>query len=144
MFQSKASKEILYGIGATIIILLIFQAGIFVGYHKAAFSYQWGDNYYRTFEGMRKDPGFARDFIRGDFPDAHGTVGKIIKIDLPTIFVTDQRNIEKAVVVKDDTVIRRFRETLQPADLKVDDFVVVIGSPNEKGQVEAKFIRLTQ
>ena len=27
-------------------------------------------------------------------------------------------------------------------DLKLDDFVVVIGTPNTQGQIEAKFIRV--
>ena len=27
-------------------------------------------------------------------------------------------------------------------DLKIDDFVVVIGTPDEQGQIEAKFIRI--
>jgi hypothetical protein len=39
-------------------------------------------------------------------------------------------------------MIERLRETVKISDLKVDDFVVVIGEPNDSGQIEAKFIRL--
>ena len=51
--QSTRFKGALYGIGFTLIILLIFQAGIFIGYRKAAFSYRWGENHYQTFGGPR-------------------------------------------------------------------------------------------
>jgi hypothetical protein len=46
------------------------------------------------------------------------------------------------VVIKEDTAIMRFRETIKPSDLKVDDSIVVIGEPNDAGQIEAKFIRV--
>jgi|SRR3989344_4521504 len=140
LLQSKVPKKILYGIGIAVIALVIFQAGVFVGYHKAAFSYRWGDNYYRTFGEPQKR--FGREFPRGGFSDAHGATGKIIKIDLPTFVVQGQDNIEKIVVIKNDTAIRRSRNAAQQTDLKIDDFVVVIGSPNDQGQIEAKLIRL--
>ena len=140
LLQSKVPKKILYGIGIAVIALVIFQAGVFVGYHKAAFSYRWGDNYYRTFGEPQKR--FGKDFPRGGFSDAHGATGEIIKIDLPTLVVQGQDNIEKIVVIKNDTAIRRSRDTAQQMDLKIDDFVVVIGSPNDQGQIEAKLIRL--
>ena len=34
------------------------------------------------------------------------------------------------------------RDEIKISDLKIGDFIVVIGSPNTDGQVEAKFIRL--
>ncbi len=138
-FESKTSKGVFYGITIVIVVLFIFQAGMMVGYHKAAFSYRWGDNYSRTFgESRHMIPGFPS----GGFMNAHGATGKIIKIDLPTFIIESQDNTEKVIVIKDDTIIRRFRDEVKSSDLKVDDIVVVIGTPNDKGQVEAKFIRL--
>ncbi len=138
--QSKTFKKIIYGIGGVIVALLIFQAGVLVGYHKAGFSYRLGDNYHRTFVGERGE--FPMDIYRGDFTDAHGSVGKIIKIDLPTFVLEGQDGVEKIISIGDDTVIRQFRETIKPADLKINDFVVVIGSPNTQGQIESQLIRL--
>ncbi len=138
--QSKVFKKILYGIGILIVALLIFQGGVFVGYHKAGFSYRLGDNYHRTFGGEHGE--FSVGISPGDFTDAHGSVGKIIKIDLPTFVLEGQDGVEKIISVNDDTVIRQFRETLKPADLKISDFVVVIGSPNAQGQIESRLIRL--
>ena len=83
-----------------------------------------------------------RGFGRENFSDAHGAVGKIIKIDLPTLIITGKDNIEKVILIKDDPKIRRFNEDIKPSDLKVDDFIVVIGTPNNQSQVEAKLIRI--
>lgn len=144
--QSRYFRGALLGIGVFIIGLLIFQAGVFVGYHKAGFSYKWGEDYYRTFNGPRDPfggvPPISARMPLGGFPNAHGVTGKIIKIDLPTIVVEGEDKIEKIVLIKDDTVINQFRETIKPADLKVDSYVTVIGSPNQDSQVEAKLIRV--
>ncbi len=51
-------------------------------------------------------------------------------------------NAEKIVSVKDDTAINRFREKIKVGDLKIDDQIVVIGEPNDLGQIEAKLIRV--
>lgn len=128
------------GIGLAIIVLVIFQAGIFVGYKKASFSYRWGDNYSRNFGGRMNRPFMG--MIRGEFSNAHGTIGKIIKIDLPTFVIESNDNIEKIIVLKNDTIIKKFRETIKPEDLKDNDSVVIIGSPDSEGKIEAKLIRL--
>lgn len=138
--QSKLFKKILCGIGIAVVALLIFQGGVFVGYHKAGFSYRLGDNYHRTF-GEERDR-FPMGMHQGDFTDAHGSIGKIIKIDLPTFILEGQDGIEKIILVNADTTIRQFRETIKPTDLKINDLVVVIGSPNTQGQIESRLIRL--
>lgn len=142
MFESKNFKRFFYILGSLIILLCVFLAGISVGFHKANFGKAWGDNYERNFGMMRG--GMMRDFggPQGNFPNAHGAVGKIIKIELPTIIVQDRDNTEKVILIKDDTKIEQMRTELKQTDLKIDDFIVTIGSPNDKGQVEAKLIRI--
>jgi hypothetical protein len=137
IFDSKILVGVLYGIGIVIVFGLVFSAGISVGFHKASFGRDWGENYKNNF-GMMPPPPFMKD----DFPNAHGAVGKIIKIELPTIIVQDQDGTEKVVLIKEDTKIQKMRDDIKNSDLKVDDFIVVIGSPNDQGQVEAKFIRM--
>ena len=51
-------------------------------------------------------------------------------------------NVEKSVLITDDTEIREFRNLIKPEDLKVNDLVIVIGSPNNTGEIQAKLIRL--
>jgi hypothetical protein len=124
-----------------IIALLIFQAGVFVGYRKAAFSYRWGDNYYRTF-GPAHERGRISGNTRGDFPVSSGASGTIIQVDLPVFVMIDSDKIERVVRVSNDTIIRRLRESLKPEDLKDNQYVVVIGSPNADSEIDARFIRL--
>ena len=69
-------------------------------------------------------------------------IGKIIKIELPTLIVQDKDSTEKVILAANDTQVQRMRENITANDLKINDFLVVIGSPNEQGQIEAKLIRL--
>ncbi|MCX6752513.1 MAG: hypothetical protein NTZ87_03395 [Candidatus Nomurabacteria bacterium] len=140
VFESKMTVRVLYGIGIVIVALLIFSAGITVGFRKASFGRAWGENYERNFGMMpnRQMLGFGID----NFPNAHGAVGKIIKITLPTLIVQDRDNTEKVVLIGSDTQIQKMRENITTNDLKVDDSIVVIGTPDAQGQIEAKFIRV--
>jgi len=139
-FQSKIFKIIVFGIAGLIAVLLVFQAGMMVGFKKANFSYRWGENYHRNFAGPRN--GFFEDFIGKDFIDAHGVFGSIIKIDPSTLIIKGMNDLEKIILLKDDSVIKRFQDTVRPDDLKVGEYIVVIGSPNDAGQIEAKLIRI--
>lgn len=140
--RSKQFKAMLYGFAATTIALLIFQAGIFVGYHKAEFSYRWGDNYSRTFGELRNGSQPLPGMTANRFPSANGIIGKIIGINLPNIIVEGRDNVERIIMTDDDTSVRSLREEINPSDLKINDDVVVIGSPDEKGQIQARLIRL--
>lgn len=140
IFQSKGFKGVLIIVVILIFLSLGFQLGLMVGFRKASFSYQWGDNYHRNFAGPRN--GFLNNFDRNDFMDAHGTIGQIMKIDDPTVIIRGQDSLEKIVLVNDKTIINRFRENIKLSNLKVDDMIVVIGDPNDGGQLMAKLIRL--
>jgi len=138
-------KGILIGLGILIISALIFKIGMFVGAMKAGFSYRWAENYHRMFAGPRV--GFFSDWQKfppflGDFIEGHGTFGEIIKIDGNTLIVKGRKNIEKIILVSEKTVIKFGRKDIKISDLKVGDKLVIIGSPNEEGQIEAKLIRL--
>lgn len=137
--RSQSFKGVLIGFCLAIIALLIFQAGIAMGYRKASFAYRFGDNYYRAFD---ERPGKFSVFLHNDKMAAHGAAGKVMSIDLPTFVVAGPDNIEKVVLIQDDTLIRRFDAEVTPEELKVDDFTVVLGEPNENSQIEAKLIRV--
>ncbi len=140
IFQSRKFKIALLALGAFIVLLFVFCAGMAVGFRKADFSFKWGENYHRNFAGPRG--GFFEDFIGRDFINGHGVFGQIIKIDGSTLVIKGADNTEKIILVKDDTTINRLQEKIKAGDLKVDDQVVVIGSPNEQGQIEAQLIRV--
>jgi hypothetical protein len=136
VFESKVSFRILLVIGIAIIIFLIFSLGVAVGFHKASFGHAWEENYEKNFGMMPSRPPFD------NLPNASGAIGKIIKITPPTIIVEDKNNTEKVILIKNDTQIQKMREVVGISDLKMDDFVIVIGTPNTQGQIEAKLIRI--
>lgn len=128
---------VLFGLG---LLCGAFSIGMTVGFHKARFSYDWGEQYDMNFGGPHHG---IFGFREGpQFMDAHGTFGQIIKIDSTDIVVRGRDNIEKVILVDDDTLIQRMRETIQLSDLHTNDIVTIIGEPNEQGQISAKFIRL--
>lgn len=139
-FQSKAFKGVICGIAAFLILLFVLKVGMVIGTKKADFSCRWSDNYHRNFGGPKG--GFLGGFGDNDFMDANGTFGQIIKIDGSTFVIKSRDNVEKIIQIKDNTVINRLKETVKPADLKNDDYVVVIGEPNDAGQIEARLIRV--
>jgi hypothetical protein len=138
--QSKIFLGIICGIGAFIILLLVFKAGTMVGVRKADFSCRWSDNYHQNFGGPRE--GFMKGFGDRDFIDANGTTGQIIKIDGSTLVIKGRNDVEKVILLKEDTTISGPTDKLKSTDLKIDEYVVVIGEPNAQGQIEAKLIRL--
>lgn len=138
--QSKTLQKILIGVGMAVVALLIFQAGMFVGYRKASFSYRFGDNYYRAFGDH--GPKSFKGSMRGGFIEANGAVGKIVSINLPTFVVVGTDNVEKVILIRENTRIRHLDTTATSTDLKVDDSIVIFGSPNDSSQIEAKLIRI--
>ena len=137
--QSKKLVVVIIGLVGLAILMGTFSLGVFVGYHKARFSYAWGENYHNNFGGPRG--GLFKDFSGKEFIDAHGTYGQIVKVTSSTLIVKGRANVEKIVVVNDDTSIMRLRGVIKISGLKINDNIIVIGEPNEQGQIEAKFIR---
>jgi hypothetical protein len=119
--------------------------GVFVGFHKASFLFRNGDNFYKAYGnrdnrmmGGNGGMGMLKDELSG----GHGAVGKIIKIDLPNLVVLGPDNIEKIIITSTTTDIREFRAEKSIGDLNVDKFITVLGTPDEQGQIIAKFIRI--
>ena len=151
--DSKNFKIITIVIGVILVALLSFAAGMHIGFKKAKFSYRWGENYERNFMGPRsgmmgpgfmgRGPmGFFRDFGGKDFRNAHGLAGKIVSITDNKLIIKDQDEKENTVAVTDRTVIKKRREDIKISDLKQDDWVVVVGNPDESGVINSDIIRV--
>ncbi len=136
-FKTDHFSKILIILAAIVVLLFVFSAGVFVGFEKAKFSYRWGENYYNNIVGRRNPLNSDRQFF-----NAHNVIGKIININGDSIIIKDQNNTEKTIIVDSSSVIRERNQDIQVSDLKVDDNIVVIGSPNNQGQIQAKLIRL--
>jgi len=143
IFQNRdALKWVIIGLGCFVILVLVFGAGVKVGALKARYSYRWADNYHKNFAGPRG--GFVDDWRRfpaGDFIGGHGAFGEIIEIKDNGFVIKGRENVEKVIVTDENTTITKGRETIKDG-LKIGDRVVIIGSPNEEGQIEAKLIRV--
>lgn len=142
--QYRALKWAIIGLAGFVVVVLIFGAGIFVGGVKARFSYRWAENYHKNFAGPRG--GFLNDWqsmplLPGDFIEGHGVFGEIIELKDDGFVVKGQNDIEKIVITTKNTVIKKGMKTAQDG-LRVGDRVVIIGSPNDQGQIEAKLIRV--
>jgi hypothetical protein len=140
-FESKTLRRALWIIGALIVLLVTFKAGEIVGFKRAGFSYRSSERYYRGF-GPRGRGMMPMGVGEQDFMMSQGTFGSIVKITSSTLLIADRDNTEKTVVVSNDTLVRRFRDTISIGDLKENDAVIVFGQPNNAGQVEAKLIRI--
>ena len=138
--SSIKTEKVLIIIGVILLMIVSFQSGMFVGFKKASFSYSIGENYFREMNGERNNP--IMGMRREDFPNIHGAVGKIIKISPDSIIVLDKDQKEKVITISTSTLIKRFNEDIKIADLKIEDFVVVIGSPDDNISVSAKLIRV--
>ena len=136
-------KLVIIGLIGFVVLIIVFGAGVKVGTLKARYSYRWAENYHKNFAGPRG--GFFgdwREFPAGDFISGHGVFGSIIKIDGNTLIIKEENNIEKTVLILDKTTVTSRRETIKSNELKIDDRIIVIGSPDDQGQIEAKFIRV--
>jgi len=135
--NSPRFVPILIGIACVIIAVFVFEAGVAVGFHKAEYAAHWEENYDRNF-----GPSMMYGMPGGGVPNPHGANGRIIDITLPTFVISGGNGPERVVNTSDDTVVRNGNQTLAPNDLTVGEYVVVLGTPSDDGNVEASLIRI--
>jgi len=146
--QSKPFRRAIVVVGSLVVIFLAFAAGVFVGYSKARFSYASGDSYARIFIGSGPPgmfgmmPGMSLDAPQ--FFSAHGTSGSVLSIDAGSgmIVLGSPDNTEKIIYISSSTVVRKDRIAIGVSDIKEGDSVLVIGDPNDQGQIEARLVRV--
>jgi len=139
-FQSKKWTSVLAIIFILFVALIIFEAGVTVGVHKASFADRIGGDYSRIFgSGNQILSGFDQD----DFPASHGVVGTIIKIAPPYAFIQGPNNVERTIRLGSSTTVLKYRDSIGPNGLSDGDSIVVIGSPEaSSSNINAEFIRV--
>ena len=141
--SSKKYTPFIKILGLLLAVLVIFWAGMIVGYHKAQFSAHMGDRYYNAFG---KHPHSPLNMMGGvdadDLVSGHGAVGKIISVNLPNVIVSDNNGVEKNVIIDNETSLKSGRESVASTSLTVNKFIVVIGAPDETGRITAKLVRI--
>lgn len=156
ILKSKSFKIATIVIGSVVVALVIFTAGVNVGFRKAKFSFKFGENYERNFMGPHLSPdgpmnpnspmGMMREKVR-DFEgrgmrNGHGVAGTIISISDNSIVIKDKDEKENTIKASDKTIINRGRDTIKIGDLKNDEEIVVIGKPGDDGVINADLIRV--
>lgn len=145
LIDSKKAHVALITLGTVFVLVVVFQAGVSVGYQQASFAYKSGDNYYKVFgvdeRRAPKTPGMMQ-MMQGRMPASHGALGSIVQITLPTLVVASEDGTEKVVRLQNSTLVREGRNTLKPSDLKIGDFVVIVGEPNAEAEIDARFVRI--
>lgn len=141
--QWARSKGLRYSIcilACAFALLLAFQAGIFIGFRKAESAHRFGDGYTRVFRGPDRAMGGMP--LPPDFPDSHGVVGTLVSVSAEALVVASPDKTERTARLSTTTEIRRFRETLNAADLAVGDAVIVFGDSAVDGTISARLIRI--
>ncbi len=149
--KSRKFKIAALGVGVIIIALVSFAGGVAIGFHKARFSYKFGENYERNFVGNpfqergmmeRGSRGMMDDFGGHGMRNGHGIAGAIISVANNQIVIKDRNGQENTISVSDKTLIKRGQETISVNDLKNDEQIVVMGQPGDNGTVNADLIRV--
>ncbi len=141
--QSEKYSRLIKTLGVLLAILVIFGAGVFVGYRKADFSNRWSNNYYRDFGGMHSPFGPSGVSDADDSaPTPHGAFGTVIGVNLPTFAVKGPNEAEKVVVIGPNTIIRSMHNLGTTTDLQTGESVIIIGEPDSQGQITASFVRI--
>lgn len=140
LFAQKSTRYFFIAIVTLFVLAVVFQVGTFAGYHKAGFSRDWSDRYERNF-GMPR-PDSMRGMMYGGYPSAHGASGKVLTVSLPTFSINGTDGIEKTIVIGTSTIIRQAYGDISSTTIKPGDNVVILGTPNTNGQIDAKLIRV--
>ncbi|MCX6766772.1 MAG: hypothetical protein NT170_03275 [Candidatus Moranbacteria bacterium] len=150
--KSKKFKIAALAVGVVILMLVSFAGGVAVGFHKARFSYKFGENYERNFVGGpfqepgmmggRGPQGMMGGFEGNGFRNGHGIAGAIISVADNKIVIKDRDGQENTISVSDQTLIKSGQDTIKIADLKQDEQIVVMGRPGDNGTINADLIRV--
>jgi hypothetical protein len=135
--KSHRFVTVLTLIGFLIIAIVIFEAGVAVGFRKASFAAHWEANYRQNFGSPRR-----MVVLPGMLPSPSGAFGSIESVSLPTFVVVSAGEPEKVVRVGDDTLIRAASGDGSTTDLAPGKTVTVVGRPGDDGTVDAFFIRI--
>lgn len=139
--NNKIFGIIILSVAGLVILCLVFGLGVYVGTKKADFSFRWAQAYHTNFGGPQG--GFLGGMMGPqEFTEGNGVFGQIIKIDGQTLTIKGKDNVEKSVLISDKTTIIYQRKNIKVADLKINTSVVVIGDPNNNGQIQAELIRV--
>jgi len=111
----KVLKRILFVFGGLLLAALVTNAVMFAAGFKTGFFNRWAEGQY---------------------------FGRIAEINEGGFAMTDESGRKRLVLIKGDTRIRKGRQVVGEEALRAGGYVIVVGSPNDKKQIEARVIRI--
>ena len=139
-FQSNVVSKIILILAALLVILLIFQAGIMVGYRRGFFASNWNGAHGQIMD--EPDSIFAPFVHDSDDINPHGAVGNIVSVRLPSILIKGPNSAEQVITISSTTAIRFIHSNASTSDLVPGNQVIIIGEPKDNGSISAAFIRI--
>jgi len=139
-FKSSLLSRILVITGAILVVVLVFWAGLALGYKKAEFAYRWDTHYMDTFGGRGSPFVFKAD--GDDALPPNGAAGKVIAVNLPSVAVKGPDQAEKVILIASTTMIRNLHSIGSTTDIRVGDALIAVGSPDANGRIIATFVRI--
>lgn len=140
VFKTTMSKVILGVLAGIIVATFFFGLGTKFGFDRAMFLCLMNKNYERNFIGDRG--GSWREISGDNAVGMHGVVGSIISVGSTSLSVLDRDDLEKSIQISSSTSIKSFNKKIGIFELKVNDKVIIFGSPNDKGQIQATMVRI--
>lgn len=138
--SSRRTRALGLVLGAFVLALLIFHAGIVVGEHRGRFS--------RAYERNR-DGSFRPAFFPGDFVmphtflrGAHGAVGTVSSVSdaAPRVVTLRTREGENSTILVATTTLI---QSVTGADtLSEGDQIIALGEPDDQGRIQATMVRI--
>jgi hypothetical protein len=116
----------LIGVGALLVLCVLLGAGIFV--------VRWNS------QRAGRPVGLFRQMF--GLVSGHGAAGAIQSIDNQTITLQLRDGTMQTVSVSKDTRIEKSGKRITLQELKAEDRITVIGSPDSQGHIAARWIRV--
>ncbi len=139
-FRSNAVSKIILALSILLVILLIFQAGVLMGYRQGFFASNWNGAHgqYMT----SPDSIFAPFIHDSDDVNPHGAIGNIVSIHFPSLLIKGPNSAEQVVNISSTTSIRFMHGNASTSDLVPGNSVIIVGEPQSNGSISAAFIRI--
>lgn len=126
IFANKWLRYGLIGLGSLTLAVLVFAAGFAAG--------RWSASSFGPFARVQQ-----REF---NFRSGHGAIGMIQTIDGQKITIQSRDGKLETILVNNDTKFDKNFQQISFSDLKLNDTIVVIGSPNDEGEINARLVGL--
>jgi hypothetical protein len=141
--SSKKFSYLFYVILIVALILLVFRVGMIVGSRNAALFFEHREMHGDQWDHMQSQgsTGPMNTFMNDPFGPSHGTFGTITAITSTSsatgtmlLDIEENNGNEKTVLVSTSTDV--------DGTIATNDRVVVLGFPNDHGEIEARLIRV--